>query len=188
MTASTHLRARALHSGTWSALQEATYSVGPLTASLRITEIMYHPEDQGTPDDENTEYIELGNMGTEPLDLNRVQFTAGIAFVFPPVILDPGGYLVVVRNREAFARRYGLDVTVAGEYTGRLDNGGERLRLEGASGGLIQEFRYEDAWYDSTDGQGHSLAIVDATADPQTWNSKSAWQASDQPLGTPGYD
>jgi hypothetical protein len=188
MATSTHLRARALRSGTWSALQEATYSVGPLTASLRITEIMYHPEDQGAPDAEDAEFVELGNIGTEPIDLNRVQFTAGIAFVFPPVILDPGGYLVVVRNREAFARRYGMGITVAGEYTGRLDNGGERLRLEDASGGLIQEFRYEDAWYASTDGQGHSLAIADATADPQTWNAKSAWQASDQPLGTPGYD
>ncbi len=188
LTASTHLRARTLHQGHWSALNAATYSVGPMSASLRITEIMYHPESQGPLDDEGTEYVELGNIGKEPINLNRVQFTAGIEFEFPPVTLDPGGYLVVVRNREMFVRTYGSDVTVAGEYTGRLDNGGEALRLEDASGELVQEVDYQDNWYTRTDGQGHSLTIVDAASDPDTWDSKSAWRASEQPFGTPGYE
>ncbi|MBN1804231.1 MAG: CotH kinase family protein, partial [Sedimentisphaerales bacterium] len=63
---SAHIKARVLQGSTWSALNEATFSVGPVMENLRITEIMYNPGDP------NTEYIELKNVGTEIINLNLV--------------------------------------------------------------------------------------------------------------------
>ncbi|MBN2132347.1 MAG: CotH kinase family protein, partial [Sedimentisphaerales bacterium] len=57
------VRARTLLSGTWSACHDAVFAVGPVLENLRISEIMYHPRDTGDPDDPNTEYIELTNIG-----------------------------------------------------------------------------------------------------------------------------
>ncbi|MBN2132990.1 MAG: lamin tail domain-containing protein, partial [Sedimentisphaerales bacterium] len=75
---SAHVNARALSGGTWSALNEAIFAVGPVAESLRISEMMYHPGDTGSPDDPNTEYVELTNVGGETIDLNLVKFTNGI--------------------------------------------------------------------------------------------------------------
>ncbi|MBN1509673.1 MAG: CotH kinase family protein, partial [Sedimentisphaerales bacterium] len=42
LTQSTRVKARAISGSTWSALNEATFAVGPVAESLRISEIMYH--------------------------------------------------------------------------------------------------------------------------------------------------
>ncbi|MCP4261553.1 MAG: hypothetical protein GY774_29230, partial [Planctomycetes bacterium] len=76
---STHIKARVLSGGTWSALNEATFAVGPVAENLRITEIMYNPADP------NTEYVELQNIGTGMINLNLVKFTNGIDFIFPNI-------------------------------------------------------------------------------------------------------
>ncbi|MHC4499480.1 MAG: CotH kinase family protein, partial [Planctomycetota bacterium] len=62
---STHVRARTLDGATWSALNEATFAVGPVADNLRITEMMYHPLDTNSPNDPNAEFIELTNIGPE---------------------------------------------------------------------------------------------------------------------------
>ncbi|MBN1806604.1 MAG: CotH kinase family protein, partial [Sedimentisphaerales bacterium] len=66
---SVQVKACVLYDDMWSALNEAVYAVGPIVENLRITEIMYNP------DDPNTEYIELQNIGTETINLNLVKFT-----------------------------------------------------------------------------------------------------------------
>jgi len=182
------LRARTLQHGTWSALSEATFSVGPIAESLRITEIMYHPEATGAPDDPNTEYLELINIGTEALHLNGVRFINGIDFVFPDLVLLPNERLVLVRDEMAFAAKYGAGILVGGQYQGSLSNGGERIELQDALGTVIHDFRFRDSWYDLTDGQGHSLVIADVQADPTTWREKGAWRASLHKHGTPGTE
>ena len=93
--------------------------------NLRISEIMYNPI--GGSD---FEFIELENIGTELLDLAGVRFTEGIGFNFPDMILNPGDFVLVVRDYNAFSALYGTGLNVAGEYSGKLSNGGERLRLE----------------------------------------------------------
>ncbi|MHC4752633.1 MAG: chitobiase/beta-hexosaminidase C-terminal domain-containing protein, partial [Planctomycetota bacterium] len=40
----THVKARVLRDGLWSALTEANFAIGPVAENLRITEIMYHPQ------------------------------------------------------------------------------------------------------------------------------------------------
>jgi hypothetical protein len=188
LTKSCQLKAR-VRDGQWSALNEAVFGVGPLSENLRITELMYHPKDTGDPNDPNEEYIELANVGSEKVNLNLVRFTRGLDFVFPDMELAAGEYVVVVADRQAFESRYGVSVRVAGQYTGRLDNGGERIRLEDAVGRQILDFRYKDGWRPITDGQGFSLTIIDATdPDPNTWALKQSWRASAVSGGSPGVD
>jgi hypothetical protein len=188
LSQTSQVRARTLQGGIWSALNEALFSVGPIAESLRITELMYHPELTGNPDDPNTEYVELANIGAEVLHLQGVRFTNGIDFAFPELSLSPDERLVLARNEIAFAEKYGVGIFVGGQYRGSLNNGGERIELQDAVGTVIHDFRFQDNWYDLTDGQGHSLVIVDVQADPDTWTEKNAWQPSLQKHGTPGTE
>jgi len=178
---STQIKARVWCRGTWSALTDAVFAVGPVQESLRITEIMYHPPEP------NEEFVELANVGTEAINLNRVRFVGGIDFAFPSLALAPGAVVLIVQDVESFANRYGPDLRVAGRYEGALSNAGERLRLEDAGGETIQDFRYEDTWYDQTDGDGYSLECRDPfRQDPNASSRPDYWQPSPHPGGSPG--
>jgi len=180
---STHVKARVLSGRAWSALNEAVFAIGPVAENLRITEIMYNPLDP------NEEFVELKNIGSQTTNLNLVRFTDGIDFTFPNVELAPDEHLVVVRNRTAFEARYGTRTYIAGQYTGSLNNGGERITLEDAAGGIILDFAYKDGWRSLTDGEGFSLTIVDpANPDPDSLDQKDSWRASAQVGGSPGWD
>ncbi|MCP4640695.1 MAG: hypothetical protein GY851_09695, partial [bacterium] len=69
LTESTRIKARVLVGSNpyspWSGLAQPVISVGPVAENLRISEVMYHPIDAGSPDDPNTEYVELTNVGAE---------------------------------------------------------------------------------------------------------------------------
>ncbi len=175
LTKSTHVKSRVLDGSTWSALNEATFAVGPVAQNLRITEIMYHPDESRDP---NEEYIELKNIGTESINLNLVRFTDGIDFIFGDIVLAAGGYRVVVKDTGVFNTRYGITVSIAGQYSGSLSDGGERIRLEDAVGQTILDFEYKDDWLDITDGGGFSLTIIDAAnPDPNSRSQKESWRA-----------
>jgi hypothetical protein len=62
---SRQVKARVFDDPNWSALNEVVFAVGPVADNLRITEIMYHPQDTNDPNDPNTEFIELKNVGAE---------------------------------------------------------------------------------------------------------------------------
>jgi hypothetical protein len=190
LTESTHVKARTLSGSTWSALNEATFAVGPVAEDLRITEIMYHPADTDSPSDANEEFLELKNIGGETINLNLARFTNGIDFTFPSVELTAGKYVLIVKDQAVFSAQYpdfaGL---IAGEYSGSLANDGERIRLEDAVGQTILDFKYSDAWREITDGQGFSLTIVNpANPDINSWGEKDAWRASAFYGGSPGWD
>lgn len=186
LSASTRLRARTLYAGTWSALSEALFVVGPVVESLRITEIMYHPADTGRPDHPLGEYIELTNVGTETIHLHLVSFADGIDFTFPDISLASGAYCVVVKDPNAFAARYGTEVFTVGPYAGSLSNGGERIVLLDAGGATIHDFRYEDNWFALTDGRGYSLQVKDPAHADLTHSQ--AWRPSVRLGGSPGFD
>jgi len=186
LTKSAHIKSRVLGGGAWSALNETTFALGPVAENLRITEIMYHPQDTGDSNDPNEEFIGLKNIGTETLNLNLVKFTNGIEFTFPDIDLTAGRYVVVVKDQQVFTARYGTDINVAGQYSGRLANDGERIRLADAVGQTILDFEYSDNWYRITDGKGYSLTIIDAVnTDPNSWNQKHSWRASAYRGGSP---
>jgi hypothetical protein len=187
--ASTQVKARVLSNGVWSALNEAAFSIGPVADNLRITEIMYNPygpDDTGEPYEE---YIELTNIGAETINLNLVKFTNGIDFTFPRFELAPGEYIVVVQDIDAFEAKYGQNVNIAGQYSGRLNNAGERIRLEDAIGQTILDFSYRDGWRSVADGDGFSLTIIDpANTASDSWNDGDSWRASAYIGGSPGED
>ncbi len=184
---STHVKARVLSGSTWSAMNEAVFAVGPVAENLRIGELMYHPLETGHPDDPNTEYIELTNIGTETINLNLVRFTDGVDFTFPSIDLLGGDSIVVVRDVTAFQAKYGTHIAIAGQYTGALSNAGERIELQDATGQVIHNFRFEDGWYDLTDGLGFSLTVKDpATADPSQYGAPNTWRPSTDAAGSPG--
>jgi hypothetical protein len=178
---STQIKARS-YDGQWSALNEAVYSVGPIVESLRITELMYHPTEP------NAEYIELGNMGTATINLNLVHFSQGIDFTFDVTDLAPGERIVIVQDLADFTAVYGEALPVAGQYQGSLDNAGERLVLQDATGKDILNFKYKDGWYKTTDGQGRSLELAQSeVSDPALYSEKATWRASSLQGGTPGF-
>ena len=141
---------------------------------LRVTEIMYNP--LSGPEGE---YIKLQNIGEVTLRLNDVRFEEGVRFAFPDALLEPGQSAYVVSNIETFTSERGENLNVLGEYEGKLDNGGERLRLEidSISAGIL-DFEYEDEWYPETDGTGSSLVMIDDSVSPLEWGLKENWNAS----------
>ncbi|MGJ8642226.1 MAG: lamin tail domain-containing protein [Luteolibacter sp.] len=202
LNSTTEIQARSLSGGTWSALTSATFEVSDLSP-LRVTEMMYHPAagtsgDELNYDDEEFEFIELLNTGTESIGLSGTEFTGGIYFEFSEgdvLTLAPGEYVVLVNNLEAFTARYpgAASLNIAGEYHGQfylpdaeLSNSGETITLTDSLGRTIQEFTYDDLWYPLTDGDGYSLTIVDPTADVSTWSTSTSWRASAAVGGTPG--
>jgi hypothetical protein len=172
------LRARALSGGVWSALNEATFTP---SSPLRITELMYNPS-AGV----GAEYVEIRNIGGSPVSLAGVALTTGVTFTFPATMLAAGAHALIVENTTTFNTVYGPGLPVLGQYSGRLDNSGERIVLMGAGATAIQDFEYDDAWYPTTDGPGKSLVIRDAAAPLDAWNHASGWRASSATGGTPG--
>ncbi len=75
-----------------------------------------------------------------------------------------------------------------GQFDGKLSNGGETLevRLPDPSKVAIQRFQYNDNWYGSTDGRGHSLTVLDARVDVKRWGDISNWRPSPEEGGSPG--
>jgi hypothetical protein len=184
---STQIKARALIGGRWSALNEAVFAIGPVAESLRISEIMYHPLETGNPNDPNTEYVELVNIGVEAINLGLVRFTEGIEFTFPSFRLSPAGCCLVVKDVAAFEAKYGPGLPIAGQYAGSLSDSGESIVLQDAAGRMIHSFTYHDNWYSSTNGRGFSLTVSDPfTVDPNALGDEAAWRPSTNLGGSPG--
>jgi CotH protein/lamin tail-like protein len=158
-----------------------------LLRGLRITELMYHPQDEPTshPD---AEFIELQNVGSEPLDLGGVRFTNGITFTCPAMTLDAEEYIVLVKDPVIFQNEYGVIPEVVGQYSGSLSNGGEEiiLQLPAPFEAAIMRFDYNDTWYPTTDGGGYALVITDPLAPAATWGDRDYWSAGNVLGGSPG--
>ncbi|MCA9149275.1 MAG: lamin tail domain-containing protein [Planctomycetales bacterium] len=200
--ADTVINARTLVAGQWSPLR-SVHSFGVIPA-LRIAEIMYHPSEStaaeiaaGFDDEDEFEFIELVNIGTSPVDLSTIRFVqvevdgkeVGVAFDFATSSIQsvaPGGRVLVVENEEAFRLRYGVDLPVAGQWSGGLSNDTEHVQLN--NGPItIQQLTYHDHWWPTTDGDGYSLEMLDVTnPDLAAWSWRNNWRPSDRSNGTPG--
>ncbi len=195
------LSARSLLNGEWSPLVAIPVAATPenkatpaTEGNLTLSEIMYHPgdpteEEAADFDDADAfEYVELMNISEGPIDLAGVAFTNGIDFHFQSeYVLGAGERCVLVKSRGAYQKRYGDQGKVAGNYSGGLKNGGEKLELEDAEGELILSVSYKDSspWPEGADGLGFSLVLKDPKSDPSL-NLAKSWQASSKIGGTPG--
>ncbi len=208
------IKARTLHDGEWSALNTASFVVIS-DVPLRITEINFNPHDanpvgglnESNIDNDEFEFLELANMGQDPVDLGGIQLvqrvvdgdTQGLRFDFASQTLDPGAHVVIAGNRDAFLSRYGSSDLLAqgsdplggedGAYGGRLGNEGEQLTLLAADGAIIQQFAYGVGadWPDRAAGRGSSLEIIDpfgSYSDPANWRASSEFGGSPGAPGT----
>jgi len=183
------IKARVLSDKGWSALAEIKLWVLEDVHELRISEIHYHPMDEGDEDnDSEYEFIELKNMGATEYDLRQIRFSNGIKYTFPHGKKMQGGeILVLASNAESFARRYGFQPD--GVYQGKLDNSGENLVLEAANGDTLIHIRYNDRypWPISADGDGYSM-VVRSDLPGVDISRGINWTRSSKIHGSPGED
>ena len=175
-----------------------------IAAHLRISELHYHPADPtmaeaaaGFDDADDFEFIELVNIGEQPITLADARLSKvvidtreqGVLFNFldsPIQRLGPGERVIVVDNLSAFETRYGSDLPVAGQWRGGLSNRSETVTLTVGTE-LIQQFTYSDQWHPETDGRGASLEIADANdSNLGRWSLATGWRTSIKPGGSPG--
>lgn len=187
------LKARAFQAGEWSALSENHLTVQrpPVDYSgLRVTELMYAPvapEPESPYKNDDFAWLELRNTGGSALDLEGVQFAAGINQTFAPLVLNPGARLVLAKNPEAFATRYATNgLTLVAWASGNLARGGELLSLVTPAGSNILSFTYSRLWYPETYNTGYSLVVVDPAAEESVWSTAANWRPSGVLGGTPG--
>jgi fibronectin type 3 domain-containing protein len=186
----TEVKSQILNGVTWSPVVD--YTFGTQATNVRVTELSYDPSSDitGTYNNDDFEFIELKNFGAQPVDLNDVAFTKGIAYTFGDVTLAPGQVGVLVHNTAAFQSRYGTGINIIGDYlsTGQsFSNSGEEVTLVDASGQVLDDFTYSPTWYSTTAGKGPSLDVVDPSSFPDL-NTSANWRASAVANGTPGAD
>ncbi|HYG22885.1 MAG TPA: lamin tail domain-containing protein [Verrucomicrobiae bacterium] len=172
LNSTTILKARVLNGGTWSALNEATFTIAQLGVPLRITEIMYNPEGGDA-----YEFIELMNVGAQALDISLFSFD-GITLTFPSGTSIPANGLLVLANSAspaAFATRH-PSTPVFAYFGGSLMNSGERIALLDRGGNTVVAVHYddEDGWPLAADGGGASAGIIEVAGD---LSAPSNWQA-----------
>ena len=194
---STNVNSRTFVNGQWSGLTAATFVIPVSQSEVRISEIQFNPADPtatelmaGFVDNNQFEFLEILNPNPiGSINLAGLQLSQGVAYNFGDVDLAPGERAVVVRDADAFRERYGDDIQILGQWTGGLNNGGERVTLVDANLVEIMSVNYGDSdpWYEATDGLGFSLVLDQPSNTPDAELGKYySWRASTEFGGTPG--
>ena len=127
-----------------------------------INEIMYNAKGAGG------DYIEIFNPNNNIyVDLSGWEI-GGIGYTFPNgIILGPMEYFVVVQDLAAFTSIYGNMPNIIGQYTGNLNNLGEKISLKAPgktpnTTSIIEEVFYEPTlpWAIEANGTGASLQRI----------------------------
>ncbi len=142
---------------------------------LRITEIHFSPLEG-----KEFEFIELTNIGPDPLDLTGVRFTNGVEAELTGS-LAPDEFGLVVSNPSHFP-----ELKIVGIFSGALNNGGEQITLRDATGENILSFDYAGKWFTAVGNSGYSLGFINKAADWSTWDDRLSWVTSSEVGGSPG--
>lgn len=149
-----------------------------------ISEVMADPVGL---DDDDGEWIELHNWGTEPVDIAGWSLLSArdpLHVISTSLVIEPGGYVVI--GREAMPERNGgvaVDYVVGSDL--KLSNAADWVKLMDENGQTVDSV----AW-NRTVPAGASRALVDPVREhADLWGS--AWVTSTTPysgqnLGTPG--
>ena len=163
---------------------------GSAGLGLAITEIQYNPVPTvAGVAPAAAEFLELTNTTAQPINASGFMFADGVDFIFPlNTVIAPGQSVTLVPEGSTASHlaEYAATnpVTPLGEFTGRLNDGGETLRLVDAVGALVDEVSYDDIapWPTGPDGQGPSLSLISLALDNDL---ASSWAPS-RSTGTPG--
>ncbi len=168
----------------WSAMCPRTFYVNQQYKNLVINEIHYNPTDsiynnilpEDTIDGRNFEFIELKNTGNETIYLKDVTLSKGVNYMFEDISIAPNNFIVLAEDEQRFTEKYGFAPN--GTFSGKLDNGGEKIWLTNPVGAIIDSIRYDDTlpWDTIPDFGQYSLALINAEADnydPLNWKKQT---------------
>ncbi|MHC1763520.1 MAG: lamin tail domain-containing protein [Verrucomicrobiia bacterium] len=128
--------------------------------NLVITEIMYHPVEEpafnadGSPVldlyEDVHEFVELQNVGSEPVSLAGWELSGGIRYSFPEdAVIGAGERVVIAKapSRLLAVPQYSLaGIKVMGPYDGQLGNREDTIRLRDGSGSTVESVSYSAAF------------------------------------------
>ncbi|MGE5788714.1 MAG: CotH kinase family protein [Myxococcales bacterium] len=126
-----------------------TTKAQPPTSKVIISEIMYHPVEETTAEDEH-EFVELRNTSDAEISLAGWKLHVGKAdrLTLPASAkLPAGGYLVLAKRRDKLLEiaQYALAPDqVIGDFEGGLDNGGDKVSIVDAEGVTQDLVDYDD--------------------------------------------
>ncbi len=182
--------------GDASQLGPFSYSASPLVVGTNVLSVEVHQISSGSSDivmgvelsttsdlpvltDDAEEWIELYNKGNSTVDLTGFTIRGGVDFDIPAgTTIAPGEYLVVAHDAADMAAAY-PGINVIGNFSGRLNNHDDLIRLRDPLDNPADEVHYYEGgrWPDLPDGNGSSLELRDPDAD----NSRAeSWAASDE--------
>ncbi len=139
-----------------------------LKSGIKITELMYN-----APGKKHLGFIELYNYSTDTLPLGGLNFTKGIVYTLPAVLLQPGHYFLIARDSLAFDSFY-FKVSKMHAYQWpigqKLSNSGGSIHLKNTTGDFIDTFFYDVVypWPAAANGGGSSLVLCNAFLDNST--------------------
>lgn len=141
--------------------------------ALVMTEIMYNSPG------EDLEFLEFYNISDAPLNLDGYSIIEGVLYAFPDTVLAPQTAFVVASDSCKFNVVYRSFLTSpVEEWTGTLNNGGERIVVTDANQNTIIDVTYNDVspWPNLPDGFGPSLILCDPFSDmtqPDNWGTNT---------------
>jgi hypothetical protein len=156
-----------------------------------INEIMYsYPPQYRTTNNPFTEipeqWIELYNRSNSTVDLTGWHVDGEVSFDFPVgTRLDPDTYLVIANDLSALRLKY-PNITILGNFKGKLSHRAGRIVLSDPAGNPANELTYYNShpWPEYPNGGGSTLELRDPRSDnslPESWGAsvetgKSSWQ------------
>jgi len=162
----------------WTAMCPREFFPKGYYDDLVINEIHYHPPPISSSISGNhLEFIEIKNIGESELNITNTNFTKGIKYQFPIGSKIPSnGYVLLAADSVAVENHY--QVTVDGQYEGKLDNSGENIEFSRPDKIKINAVDYDDDWNIRTDGNGASLSLLLDQIDKDNNHLEGSWGSS----------
>lgn len=134
------------------------------TPPLVISRIHYHPPQS---DDGDYEFIEITNNSGNTVNTTGIYFGGlGLSYQFPPgSSIGPNQSVLLANNADVFLSFFGK--TPFDEYSRKLSNNSQEIRLLDGFGNLIDSVTYRDEapWPVEADGAGAHLVLNNLGAD-----------------------
>ena len=141
-------------------------------SSIVINEVHHNPPDNTV----RQEFIELYNPLDEALSLDGWRLSGAIDFNFPEgANLAAKSYVVIAEDPDTIKETF--NVSALGPYEGKLDSGGETIRLRNVEDEIVDlvDYRTGFPWPVAPSGQGASMELMN----PELDNSLgSSWRPS----------